>query len=78
MSITLDNEQRAAVYAEDKNVLVVAGAGSGKTRVLTERIKHLVESGVDPSGIVAITFTNMAADEMRARLKDVSVLGDAW
>lgn len=78
MSITLDNEQRAAVYAEDKNVLVVAGAGSGKTRVLTERIKHLVESGVEPSGIVAITFTNMAADEMRARLKDVATLGDAF
>lgn len=78
MEIKLDAEQTAAVHATDKNVIVVAGAGSGKTRVITERIKYLLTSGVDPSSIVAITFTNMAADEMKARLKDVPNLGDAF
>lgn len=78
MEFKLDAEQSAAVHATDKNVIVVAGAGSGKTRVITERIKYLLTTGVDPSNIVAITFTNMAADEMKARLKDVPNLGDAF
>lgn len=75
---TLDKEQEAAVTAQEQNVLVCAGAGSGKTRVITERIKYLLEAGVEPCNIVAITFTNMAADEMKARLKDVPGLGDAF
>ncbi len=76
--VELDDEQAAAVYSEAPNILVVAGAGSGKTRVLTERIRHLVDQGVDPVEIVAITFTNMAADEMRRRLRDIPGIGDAF
>ena len=60
----LDPDQEKVVFSEAQNILVVAGAGSGKTRVLTERIKHLLDIGVEPVNIVAITFTNMAADEM--------------
>lgn len=76
--LSLDAQQMAAVVSDAKNILLVAGAGSGKTRVLTERIKFLLKTGVQPCNIVAITFTNMAADEMKARLKDVNVLGDAF
>jgi DNA helicase-2/ATP-dependent DNA helicase PcrA len=74
----LDNQQEAVVYSKAKNILVIAGAGSGKTRVLTERIKHLLETGVEPHNIVAITFTNMAAEEMKDRLKDVPTIGDIF
>ena len=74
----LDPAQAAAVTSDAQNILVVAGAGSGKTRVLTERIKYLLSNGVDPSDVVAITFTNMAADEMKARLADVDNIGDAF
>lgn len=76
--ITLDAQQDSAVHARDNNILVVAGAGSGKTRVLTERIKFLLEEGVPPCNIVAITFTNMAAEEMKERLSDVEGVGDAF
>ena len=76
--ITLDSQQNEIVYSDKSNILVAAGAGSGKTRVLTERIKHLITSGVKPSGIVAITFTNMAAEELKERLRDVDNIGDAF
>ena len=76
--ITLDAQQDSAVHSRDNNILVVAGAGSGKTRVLTERIKFLLEEGVPPCNIVAITFTNMAAEEMKERLYDVEGIGDAF
>lgn len=76
--ITLDEEQEKAVHTLDDHVLVVAGAGSGKTRVLTERIKYLINSGVKPSNIVAITFTNMASEEMKLRLKSVPKIGDCF
>lgn len=76
--IQLDPAQKAVVTSDAKNILVVAGAGSGKTRVLTERIKYLLDRGTDPCDIVAITFTNMAADEMKARLAGVDNIGDAF
>lgn len=76
--ITLDSQQEKAVHSLDENILVVAGAGSGKTRVLTERIKFLLEHGVPSRNIVAITFTNMAAEEMKERLSDVDGIGDAF
>lgn len=76
--ITLDSQQFDAVYTRSSLALVVAGAGSGKTRVLTERVKFLLSEGVSPSNIVAITFTNMAADEMKERLANVYGIGDVF
>ena len=67
----LDQYQEEVVKSEAQHIVVIAGAGSGKTRVLTERIKWLIEKGVDPKKIVSITFTNFAADEMRERLGDI-------
>ena len=76
--IVLDSQQDLAVHSRGSDILVIASAGSGKTRVLTERIKFLLETGTQPSNIVAITFTNMAAEEMRERLADVDGVEDAF
>ncbi|MBC8554297.1 MAG: UvrD-helicase domain-containing protein, partial [Candidatus Brocadiales bacterium] len=77
----LDNitdAQKEAITHIDGPLLVIAGAGSGKTRVITRRVGYLVEKGIDPANILSITFTNKAANEMKERLGEFLDLRGMW
>ena len=68
---SLNEQQKEAVLHIDGPLMIVAGAGSGKTKVLTSRIAHLLHQGVDSFRILALTFTNKAAKEMKERIEHI-------
>lgn len=73
MYMNLNVRQRKVVEATEDKILCLAAAGSGKTRCLTERVRYLINKGCAPEEIACITFTNMAADEMKKRLGNIAI-----
>ena len=73
----LNETQLGPVLQKDGPLMVIAGAGSGKTRVLTYRIAHLMQQGVDPFSILSLTFTNKASREMKSRISELVGDGEA-
>src|SRR6266568_6488585 len=71
--LRLDAAQRVAAVRDDERNLVIAAAGSGKTRTLIARVRYLLERGTGPSSVLAVTFTNKATEEMEDRLKQMGV-----
>lgn len=69
MSVNLNFEQKQAVMHSGSPLLVIAGPGSGKTRVIIERVMHMARSGIKPSEILCLTFSEKAAEEMKQRLE---------
>jgi DNA helicase-2/ATP-dependent DNA helicase PcrA len=65
---TLNSKQKEAVESKNQRTLILAGAGSGKTKVLTSRVAYLINLGVEPTSILSVTFTNKAAGEMKTRI----------
>ena len=74
----LNPSQAAAVQHLDGPLLMLAGPVSGKTRVITHRIAHMIQQGIEPQQIIALTFTNKAAGEMRSRLEKLVGPNDVW
>ena len=77
----LNIEQKKAVEHINGPLMVIAGAGSGKTRVLTYRIVHLLNNSISPFKILALTFTNKAAKEMKNRIEEIvggSIASSLW
>ena len=74
---SLNEAQKQAVLQKDGPMIIIAGAGSGKTRVLTYRIAHLMQQGIDAFNILSLTFTNKAAREMKERIAGVVGVSEA-